>query len=286
MVSDNALGEFLRSRREAVTPAQVGLPGGSRRRTPGLRRAELAAVAGVSVEYLTRLEQGRDRQPSPQVLGALADALSLSSDERLHLRLLAKATGGELSFFCPASQPARSVRPTVRALLDGMEPAPALVLNRLNDVLAATTGFHRLAGPLGLLDGEHPNLARFVFTDPRARTAFPDWEQIADQQAALLKLESSRAGELVAGLADELAFAAGAPFTERMQAQLGMPRRTGIERWYHPEAGELRLAFECLELPDADEQRLQVYLPADEATSAALDRITGRHPGALRRVAG
>ncbi|MEU4550182.1 helix-turn-helix domain-containing protein [Nonomuraea dietziae] len=284
-MSDNTLGEFLRNRRAAITPAQVGLPGGSRRRTPGLRRAELAAVAGISVEYLTRLEQGRDRQPSPQVLAALANALCLSTDERLHLRLLAKATGGALSFFCPATQPARSVRPTVRALLEALEPAPALVLDRLNDVLAATTGYQRLAGPLGLLDAEHPSLARFVFTDPRARAAFPDWEQIADQQNALLKLESSRADALAAELADELAFTAGATFTERMRAQPGLPRRTGIERWRHPEAGELRLAFECLELPDPDEQRLLVYLPADEAASAALDRLTGRHPGALRVAA-
>lgn len=285
-MSDNALGEFLRSRRAAVSPAEVGLPGGSRRRTPGLRRAELAAIAGVSVEYLSRLEQGRDRQPSPQVLTAIAEALRLPVEERRHLGMLAKANGGALSLFCPSAQPARSVRPAVHLLLDRLDPAPAVVLNRLNDVLAFTTGFERLAGPFGFLEAEHPNLARFVFTDPRARTAYLDWDEIADHQISWLKVESSRAEPLIAGLTAELAAVAGAPFTDRMREHPGPPRRTGLERWSHPEVGELRLAFETLDLSDADEQRLLVYLPADDAASAALDRLVGRQPGALRTVAG
>jgi transcriptional regulator with XRE-family HTH domain len=285
-VSENELGEFLRSCREGITPADVGLPTGTRRRTPGLRRSELATLAGISVEYLTRLEQGRDRQPSPQILAAITEALLLSADQRLHLRLLAKATGGDLPYFCPGTQPARSVRPAVRALLDRLEPTPAIVLNRLNDILAFTAGYERLVAPTGLLDAETPNLARFVFTDPRARTAFPDWNRVADQQVALIKIESSRGDALITELAEELALAVGSPFTDRMRAQPGLPRRTGIERWNHPEVGELRLAFETLELPDADEQRLLVYLPADDATSAALDQVTGRRPGALRVATG
>src|SRR5687768_10828382 len=145
------LGEYLRSRREAITPAQVGLPDGPRRRTPGLRRAELATLAGVSVEYLTRLEQGRDRHPSPQVLGALADALHLDVDQRFHVHLLAK-DGGPI---CSGRvTPASAVRPTVRALLDRLEPAPAYVVNRLGSLIAYTEGYRRLAGPVGLLDAD------------------------------------------------------------------------------------------------------------------------------------
>ncbi|MEV0201871.1 hypothetical protein [Nonomuraea sp. NPDC050691] len=169
--------------------------------------------------------------------------------------------------------------------MDRLEPAPALVLNRLSDVLAVTTGYERLAGPLGLLDAEDPHLTRYIFTDTRSRTAFPEWERVADQHVALLKIESSRADPLIAEFTDELALTAGALFTDRMRARSTLPRRTGVERWDHPEAGELRLAFETMELSDADEQRLVVYLPADEASSAALDQLTGRHPGALRVVA-
>jgi transcriptional regulator with XRE-family HTH domain len=284
-MSDNQLGLYLRTHREAVAPAEVGLSGGSRRRTPGLRRAELAMLAGISVEYLVRLEQGRDRRPSVQVLGALADALRLSAEERVHLRLLAKAAGGEGQFLCPAGEaPARSVRPTVRALLDRLEPTPAYVANRLGDVLAHTTGFARLAGPVGLLDHQPPSLVRFLFTDARARTAYPDWDHIAAEQAANLRLESSRADPHVAELVEELTVTGGAPFSDRLQAPPTLPGRSGAERWVHPEVGELRLAYETLELPD--DQRLVVYLPADDAASATLDHLAGRQPGALRAVTG
>lgn len=285
MVSDNELGAFLRACREGVTPADVGLPPGARRRTPGLRRAELASLAGISVEYLVRLEQGRDHRPSVQVLSALADALHLSSDERVQLRNLSKVAGGD--FLCPTSRPpATSVRPTVQALLDRLEPSPAVVLNRLGDVLAFTTGYEQLVRAIGVLTGETPNLIRYVFTDVRARDAYPEWERIADEQVADLTFEAGRVDPYVAAFAEELGATAGAAFTERLEAPFARPRRTGVERMIHPDAGELRLAGETLELPDADDQRLVVYLPADDATSAALDRLTGRQPGALRAVSG
>ncbi|MBG0829637.1 helix-turn-helix transcriptional regulator [Planomonospora sp. ID67723] len=267
-MAGNELGVFLRSRREAVAPAAVGLPGGSRRRTPGLRRAELATLAGVSVEYLTRLEQGRDRRPSAEVLAALADALSLSAGERVHLHRLVKATTGGA---CQnVASPTRTVRPTVRALLDRLEPAPALVVNRLSEVLARTAGYDRLAGPLGLLEAGPPNLARFVFTDARARAAFPDWDRVADERAADLRAAASLGDLHAAVLAEELTAAVGASFGDRFTAAGALPGRTGVERWSHPLAGELSLAYESLEVPDTDEHRLIVYLPADEAASAAL----------------
>jgi transcriptional regulator with XRE-family HTH domain len=275
----NELGAFLRSRREAVSPADVGLPDGSRRRTPGLRRAELATLAGVSVEYLTRLEQGRDRHPSGEILGALAEALRLSADERVHLHRLVKAvTGGACQGGGP---PARAVRPTVLALLDRLDPAPAVVVNPLGDLLARSAAYDRLAGPLGLLEATPPNLARYVFTDPRARTAFPDWERVAGERAAELRAAAALGDPYAAALADELAVTAGRVFTDRFAAPAALPRRTGVERWAHPRAGELSLAYESLELPDAGEQRLLVYLPADEPTSAALDLLTGHRPGLL-----
>ncbi len=282
-MSDNELGAFLRTRREAVTPAEVGLPNGSRRRTPGLRRAELATIAGISVDYLARIEQGRDRHPSAQVLAVLGDALRLSADERVHLRRLAKAIDGD----CTAAEPpARSVRPTVQALLDRLEPGPAILLNRLSDLLAFTTGYERIAGPIGLLDAPSPSLVRFVFTDARARAAYPEWDRIADEHVANLRIASGLADPYVAELVEEMTIIAGALFTDRWQAPPTVPERTGVELLAHPEVGELRLAYETLELPNADDQRLIVYLPTDPATSAALDHLTRGRPGALRAVTG
>ncbi|MQA11572.1 MAG: helix-turn-helix domain-containing protein [Pseudonocardiaceae bacterium] len=283
-MSDNELGALLRAHRESVTPAEVGLPDGPRRRTPGLRRAELATLAGISVDYLIRLEQGRDRHPSAQVIGALAEAMRLAMDERWLLHTAAKGTSGGL---CPeAPAPASSVRPTVQALLDRLEPSPAVLLNRLSDVLAYTTGYQQLTGPVGILDSEPANLVRFVFTDGRARAAYPEWEHVADEQVANLKMASSGDDPHVTGLADELTVTAGSSFSDRLRAPARVPKRTGVERLAHPDVGELRLAYEVLELPDADTQRLVAYLPADEATSAAMDRLARRQPGALRAVTG
>jgi transcriptional regulator with XRE-family HTH domain len=283
-VNDNELGTYLRSWREAVTPEEVGLPSGSRRRTPGLRRAELATLAGVSVEYLTRLEQGRDRNPSAQVLGALADALNLSLQDRMVLRRLTKEADGGDPLVCGAAPPlSRTPRPTVRAVLDRMEPAPAVVLNWIGDILAHTTGYARLFGPIGVLDGEHPNLLRHVFTDPRARAAYPDWEREADNLVAHLRHDVPLRDPYAAELAEELTVTAGAEFADRFADLATAPRRVGSRRVEHPEAGQLRLLHETLALPD-DGQRIVVHLPADEATAAALDRLSGRHPGGLRAV--
>lgn len=286
-MSDNTLGEFLRARREAVTPAEVGLPAGGRRRTPGLRRSELATLAGISVEYLTRLEQGRDRHPSMAVLAALADALRLSADDRLHLLHHFKAADGAHRLVGPCQgPPVRSVRPTVRALLDRLEPSPAVVVNRVGDLLAWTDGYERLAGPIGVLDHRPPNLVRYVFTDPRAKAAYPEWDRVADERLAALKPGVPCGDPHVEHLVDELTLTAGAPFTERLKSPPGPPRRTGLERLAHPDVGELRLSYETLGVSDDDGQLMIVYLPSDDVTTARLDRLTGRHPGSLRAVTG
>ena len=268
VVTDNALGAFLRARREAISPAAVGLPTGSRRRTPGLRREELASLAGISVEYLTRLERGSDRRPSAQVIGALADVLGLSPDERVHVYRMVKVVSGEMCV--QADPPPRTVRPTVLALLDRLEPTPALVVAPHGDVLACTAGFRLLAEPIGLFDAAEPNLVRFVFGDPRARTAFPDWEHVADERAAALRAAADLGDRTAAALADELSIFEGAEFGGRYAAGGVLPAWTGVERWEHPTAGPLRLAFESLPLPGPEEQRLVAYLPADPTTSDAL----------------
>ncbi len=280
---EGELGAFIRSRREATTPESVGLPAGPRRRTPGLRRAELATLAGVSVDYLIRIEQGRDTRPSAAVLAALGEAMHLGEAEMDHLRLLsAVGHGREL---CPGVRPAaRTVRPPVRALLDQLEPAPAVVLNHLTDVLAWTDGYERLVRPLGVLDAEQPNLATYTFVDERARAAYPDWDDVAADVASGLHAEQRGPDDDTRALAAHLAEAGGARFAAHWADPALAARRTGVQAVAHPDVGLLRLAFEVLALPDPDRQRLVVHLPADEATATGLDRLHGRSPGGLRSV--
>ncbi|NUT90563.1 MAG: helix-turn-helix transcriptional regulator [Saccharothrix sp.] len=255
-MADNALGRFLRARRESTSPDRFGLPVG-RRRTPGLRRAEVADLAGISVEYLIRLERGSDRQPSASVLGSLADVFGLAAEDRVHLHRLVKA-----GTTCPQVPERRPVRPTVQALLDRLDHA--YVVDPAGDVLAHSEGFRALAGPL-LAAG---NLARFTFTDPRAHDLHPDWDEIADARAAGLRAAADLGDHAAALLVEELTIVAGPEFTRRTGAAL--PRWTGVERWAHPVAGVLRLAFEGLVLPGGDEHRLVVLLPDDDVTAKAL----------------
>jgi len=272
------LGDFIRARRDATRPETLGLPAGARRRAPGLRRSELASLAGISVEYLVRIEQGSDRSPSVSVVNALAGALRLDVAEREHLRYLAKITGG----VCVGShaQPRLDVRSTVLRLLDQLEPGIALVTNRLGDILAQTSGFELLARSSGLLDADKPNLTRFVFTDQRARAVFPDWDQVADERAFDLWLGPS--AERSDRFKAELGRIADEEFTRRLNRHVLPPR--GILRWTHPVAGELRFDREVMELPPADAQQLVVFLPADDASADAVNRLRTTGGATLRAV--
>jgi transcriptional regulator with XRE-family HTH domain len=246
----------------------------------------LATLAGVSVEYLIRLEQGRDRNPSPAVLSALATALRLTPNEHVHLHNLAK--GASPGFNCRGSAaPNRAVRPAVRAILDQLEPAPASVINRLGEVLACTDGYRSLVGATGLLDAGLPtNFPRYLFTDPRARAIYPDWEYQADKTVALLKRGPFRADPPIQALIDELTQRVGPAFTERLATIAGLPDTNGVVRMDHPDVGPLRLAYERLDLSADDDQYILLTLPADDATAAALDRLIDRRPGGLRAVSG
>jgi transcriptional regulator with XRE-family HTH domain len=275
------LGDFVRAKRDGTAPGDLGLPDQGRRRAPGLRRSELAARAGISVEYLTRLEQGRDRHPSGSVITALADALSLDPAERRHLTYLAKIAGGACTRAHQPAPPPRQVRPEVLAVLRLLEPGLALVTNRLGDVLAATASFRAVlagtglldTGPLdsGPLDTGPANLTRYVFTDPRAREVFPDWGQLADELAFSLWLGPSVAS--YEWFRAELAPVAGPEFTGRLGQHLPPPG--GPLRMRHPAVGhDLRWHRETLELSPRDDQQLVIWLPADDPTSQALDELT------------
>lgn len=271
------LGAFLRARRERTTPRDVGLADSGRRRTPGLRREEVATLAGVSVDYLVRLEQGRDVHPSAEILAALADAMRMSDDERRHLfHLGVKSGNGAL---CPAQIPmSAAVAPTVHALLEALDPTPAFVLDPTGDVLAWNPAWAAVVGGLGLLDtapDRPPNLLRFVFADRSARAVFPEWRLVADEQASRLRRahtlwsHEARVGALV----DELA--RDPEFESRWNAHPIDEKRRGRQRITHPEVGDLAVAFEVLDLADDGGQQLISWLPADETTAARLALLTG-----------
>jgi transcriptional regulator with XRE-family HTH domain len=268
-----ALAEFLRARREQLRPADVGLPSTGRRRTPGLRREELATLAGVSIDYLIRLEQGRDTNPSTAVLTALATALRLSDDERVHLFKLAAITGHpEL---CPYSVGlVNEVAPNVRELLDRLHPTPAFVAGPASHVLAWNPAWEAVVGPLGMLDEHAPNLAQYVFFDPRSREAYLDWDVAATEQVSQLRAARVRIGPSP-GLEAMLERLQKVPeFASRWSAHGVAEKRRGEKRLVHPEVGELRLAFEVLLLPHDGEQRLITWLAADVETARALSALT------------
>lgn len=275
------LGEFIRAKRDRTRPEDLGIAPQDRRRAPGLRRTELAARAGISVEYLTRIEQGRDRHPSGSVVNAIADALSLDPAERRHLAYLAKISSGACAGHQHREPPPRQVRPEVRQVLQLLAPAVAMVTNRLGDVLACTADFRAVMDATGLLEAEPANLTWYVFTDPRARNVFPDWDHVADEQAFSLWLGPSVVSS--EWFRAELAPVAGPAFTRRLGQHLPPPRRP--LRMRHPAIEhELRWDRETLELPASDEQQLVIYLPADQPTSRALGRLRPAGQPQLRAI--
>jgi transcriptional regulator with XRE-family HTH domain len=275
------LGEFIRAKRDRTRPEDLGIPVQKRRRAPGLRRTELAARAGISVEYLTRIEQGRDRHPSGSVVNAIADALSLDPTERRHLAYLVKISGGACAGSHHREPPRRQVRPEVLQVLQLLEPAAAIATNRLGDILACTVGFRAVMAATGLLETEPANLTRYVFTDPRARDTFPDWDHVADEQAFSLWLGPSVTS--YEWFTAELAPIAGPEFTKRLGQHLP-PSRHQL-RMRHPAAEhELRWNRETLELPAPDEQQLVIYLPADPHTAHVLDQLQNENQPRLRAI--
>jgi transcriptional regulator with XRE-family HTH domain len=240
---------FLSSRRAKISPEQAGLPHYSRnRRVPGLRRSEVADLAGVSVEYYSQLERGNLSGVSESVLDALARALQLDEAERVHLRDLARAAG-------PAARtrrtsPAQQVRPSLARVLDGMTDVPAMVNNRCLDAVAANPLGRALFAPVFAVPARPVNHARFTFLDSRARDFWIDWERAADDAVATLRLEAGR-DPYDKGLTDvvgELSTRSDA-FRVRWAAHDVRLHRTGIKHFRHPVVGELHLSYEVMELP-------------------------------------
>jgi transcriptional regulator with XRE-family HTH domain len=250
------LAAFLRSRRERITPAEAGLPPTTRRRTPGLRREELALLAGISATWYTYLEQGRDVRPSGQVLESLATALRLGEHERDHLFHLA----GDAPEPEPGDEP---VAPEVAAVPAMVEPNPSYVTGARYDLLCHNRAAAELFAGLGATP--EPNLARWVLTEPAARRVLADWETEAQNVLARLRASAGRHPEdpRFTRLVEELH--AASPHVRAWWPRYDIQvSRAGAKRIRHPRHGLITLTHTAFHVADRPEQTLVIYsgLPA------------------------
>jgi transcriptional regulator with XRE-family HTH domain len=259
--------DFLANRRARITPEQAGLlPGGGRRRVPGLRREEVAVLAGVSTDWYTRLEKGHIAGVSEDVLEAVARALQLDDAERTYLFDLARAAKPNRS---PQRRAKATIQPRVQWMLDTMTGSAAFVANGRLDIVATNTLGRALHSPM--FDGPRPaNVARFQFLDPRAREFYPDWEGAARITAALLRAEAGRRPhdtqlrELVGELST-----VSEEFRTRWAAHDVRIHHNGAKQFRHPVVGTLDLGYCTLALPaeDRSDLRLTIYTAEPGAPS-------------------
>jgi transcriptional regulator with XRE-family HTH domain len=253
MARENPIGEYLRARRELVRPGDVELPdAGSHRRVPGLRREEVAMLAGVSADYYIRLEQGRDQHPSAQVLDALARALQLDDDATAHLhRLAAPAVRRRRRSPRPEKVPASILR-----LIASWSHTPAYVYGRYMDVLAANP----LATAVAPYHAPGHNLVRAAFLDPRVRDMYGNWEYVTESTVASLRalvgpdVDDPRLNELVGELSVR-----SERFRQLWATHDVRPKRSGTSLLDHPQVGPLELSYEKLPIPDTNCQTLVIY---------------------------
>lgn len=263
----------MRSRRSRITPQQAGLPpSAGNRRTTGLRREEVAILAGVSVEYYRRLEQGKQRRPSLSVLEAIATVLELTDDEHRHLAELVQdfaspPSGQELS-----SRASRNVRPEVRRVLEMVLPYPACVLGRSSDVLAANAPALRLFPGIEDWPEERRNTARYAFLHPAARLLYADWDEVARGVVAHLRTadadhpEAPELRDLIAELRQR-----SSEFADLWKLYDVRARTNGRKMYRHPDAGRMALNYEAFDVARSEGQRLVVYqAPAGSADHDAL----------------
>jgi len=265
------LSEFLRSRRARLKPEDVGLPDfGRRRRVPGLRREELAQLAGVSVAYYTRLEQGNGRNVSAEVLDSIARALRLTDAEHAHLTHLAKPTAHKKK---PAARQ-QQVRAALRQLLDSMEGVPAYVVGRRTEVLAWNRMAAAVFGDWSELAPAERNWARMVFLRPDYRDLFIDWEQKAIDIVCALRMDAGCYPDdpRLSALVGELSVKS-AEFRRLWATHDVKEKGYGVKRLRHPLVGELSLSFETFRLADDGDQALITYHAEPDSPSAQSLRL-------------
>jgi transcriptional regulator with XRE-family HTH domain len=269
-MSANHLGEFLRSRRARVTPAAAGLPTYGVRRVPGLRREEVATLAGVSIDYYVRLEQGRERRPSPQVIDAIANVLLLDDDARDHVAELA-GTGRR-----PRTVPTERVDPELLRLMDSWSDNPALILGRAYDVLAVNRLGAALFGSVTDRADGGANLVRAVFLDPAGRQLYAEWDRVAQATVAGLRVldgqfpNDPRIAEVVAEVS-----AGSVEFGDLWDQQDVGPKRASIKKLRHPQVGDLTLHMHVFDVRAAPGQELVVYGAEAGSADAAALRLLG-----------
>ncbi len=259
------LGDFLRTRRARLSPEDVGLTSYGARRVPGLRREELAMLAGVSLTYYTRLEQGQSVNASASVVDAIGRALCLDVDERAHLHDLAKPSSRRER----RPRPPARLRPGIKTLIEAMSDVPVLALGPSTDVLAWNRLGHALvAGHVARDAPEHvatrPNLTRMLFLDPHTRELYVDWDGEARRAVASLRLVAGRLQDdrALAELVGELSIAS--PVFAGLWAKHPVHScASGTKQLDHPEVGRLELGFEVLHLPDSPGVRLLTYSAAE-----------------------
>jgi transcriptional regulator with XRE-family HTH domain len=283
--------EFLTSRRAKISPERAGLPAGSRRRVPGLRRSEVAALADVSVEYYAKLERGNLSGASPAVLEAVARALQLDDAERAHLLNLAQTADGSDALTRPRRRAARPFTPhrSLQWVLDAVTAGPAFVRNGRMDLLAANPLARAFHDDVYATVGNQANLARFNFLDPASRRFYPDWDQAADIAVAILRTEAGRNphDKELHDLVGELSTRSD-EFRTRWGAHNVRHHGTGTKRFHHHAVGDLTLAYEGLDMAAEPGLTLTIYTaepgsPSEEALRllaswAATPRTPASHP--------
>ncbi|MFD3452792.1 helix-turn-helix domain-containing protein [Streptomyces sp. NPDC058691] len=265
--------EFLASRRARITPEQAGLPAyGGHRRVKGLRREEVAMLAGVSVDYYVRLERGNLSGASDSVLDGVARALHLDDAERQYLHDLARRAPAPAA--ARRRAPARRLRPALQYMLDAIGDAPAFIHNERQDLLITNHLARALYAPL-LADPRRPaNIARFIYLDPAARAFLPDWDRAADDIAAMLRGEAGRNpyNKDLSDLIGELSTRSEI-FRKRWAAHNVRQHRTGPKKLHHPAVGELELNFETMSLSSDAALTLVIYTAAPGTSSADALRL-------------
>ena len=276
MDTANDLREFLTTRRARLIPEQIGLPDfGGRRRVPGLRREEVALVAGMSVEYYVRLERGNAKGISEAVLEGVSRALQLDDAERTHLYDLVRAAndGAHPQRRRGQSRP-QQVGPNLQQLIDAMRDVPAYVQNGRLDIVAINHLGRALFSEMFVQPQRPANFGRFVFLDDRSRTLLPEWDVAAQQTVALLRAEAGRSphDRLLSDLVGELS-TRSVEFGALWASHDVRQHRTGTKRFTHPAVGELELAYEAMELASAPGLQLIAYSAQPGSTSEDALRL-------------